>query len=155
MRIERPRTLFLIFGKSDGWWSKTFSHGDGANVDPATRLVCVAFGSWRLVSRNDETSHDSEVRMRDSAEKLLGRLASHFLLYCASLVAKLEFPCVANPFHDMEGLADVGHASVLVHDGGRVRHHRAGTQRQEDGGAGLFPWAPKRSPSPFARTPRS
>ena len=90
VRIEGPRTLFLIFGKSDGWWSKTFSHGDGANVDPATRLVCVAFGSWRLVSRNDETSHESEVRMRDSAEKLLGRLAPHFLLYCASLVTKLE-----------------------------------------------------------------
>ena len=87
VHIEGPRTLFFIFGKSDGWLSKTFNLGDGANVDLATRLVCVAFGSWRLVSRNDETSHDSEVCMRDSAEKLLGRFAPHFLLYCASLVA--------------------------------------------------------------------
>ena len=70
------------------------------------------------VPRNGETSHESEVRMRDSAEKLLGRSAPHFLLYCASLVAELEFPCVANPFHDMEGLlADAGDALVLVHDG--------------------------------------
>ena len=101
--------------------SKTFSHGDGANFDPAARLVCVAFGSSRLVSRNDETCHESEVLMRDSAEKLLGRLAPHFWLYCACLFAKLEFRCVANPFHDMEVLlADAGDASVLVHDGGRV-----------------------------------
>ena len=33
-------------------------------------LIVSYFGSWRLVSRNDETSHESEVRMRDSAEKL-------------------------------------------------------------------------------------
>ena len=117
--LKGPRTLLFIFGKSDGWWSKTFSHGDGANVDPATRLVCLAFGSWRLLSRNDETSHESEVHMRDSAEKLLGRFAPHFLLYCASLFAELEFPCVANALHDMEGLlADAGDSSVLVHDGG-------------------------------------
>ena len=85
--VETIFDTFLIFGKSDGWWSETFSHGDGANVDPAARLVCVALGSWRLVSRNGETSHESEVRMRDSAEKLLGRFAPHFLLYCTSLVA--------------------------------------------------------------------
>ena len=91
MRIEGPRTLFLIFGKSDGWWSKIVSHGDGANVDPAARLVCVALGSWRLVSRNDETS------------------------------AELEAPCVAKPDQDVEGLfADAGDASVLVHDDDRV-----------------------------------
>ena len=121
MRIEGPGTLFLIFGKSDGWWSETFRHGDGANVNPATRLVCVALGSWRLVSRNDETSHESEVRMRESAEKLLGRLAPHFFLYCASHVAQLEAPCVANPDQGIEGLfADAGDASVLVHDDGRV-----------------------------------
>ena len=89
VRIEGPRTLFLIFGNSDGWWSKTCSHG-GANVDPVARLVCIALGSWRLVSRNDETGHESEVRMRDPAEKLLSRFASHFLLCSASLVAKLE-----------------------------------------------------------------
>ena len=86
VRKEGPRTLFLIFGKSDGWWSKTFSHGDGANVDPATRLVCVALSSWRLVSRNDETSHESEVRMRDAAEKLLGRYAPRCCDSC-----RLEF----------------------------------------------------------------
>ena len=38
VRIEGPRTVFLIFGKSDGWWSKTFSHGDGANVDTRQRM---------------------------------------------------------------------------------------------------------------------
>ena len=119
VRIEGPPTLFFIFGNSDGWWSKTSSHGDGANVDPAARLVCVAFGSWRLVSRDDESNHESEVRMRDSAELLVGRFAPHFLLFCTSLVAKLEAPCVANPCQDIEGLlADAGDASVLVHDGG-------------------------------------
>ena len=86
VRFEGPRTLFLILGKTDDGWSKTFGHGDGANVDPATRLVGVALG-WRLVSKNDGASHESEVRMRDSAEKLLGRFAPRFLLYCASLVA--------------------------------------------------------------------
>ena len=119
VRIEGPRTLFLIFGKSDSWWFETFSHGNGTNVDQATRLVGVALGSCRLVSRNDETSHGTELRMCHSAEKLLGRFAPHFLLYCASLVAKLEAPCVANPDQDREGLfADAGDASVLVHEGG-------------------------------------
>ena len=33
--------LRFIFGKSDGWWSTTFSHRGGAYVDPAARLVCV------------------------------------------------------------------------------------------------------------------
>ena len=51
--------------------------------------------------------------MRDSAEKLLGRFAPHFLLYCASLVAELDAPCVANPDQDIEGLfADAGDALV-------------------------------------------
>ena len=52
MRIEGPRTLFLIFGKSDGWWSKTFSHGDGANVDP-TYASCLR-RIWFLASRLEE-----------------------------------------------------------------------------------------------------
>ena len=92
-RIEGPRTLFLIFGKSDCWRSETFSLGDGAIVDPATRLVCVACGSWRLVLRNHQTSYEFEVGMRDSAEKLLGR---HFLLHCASL-ALLSWIRFASP----------------------------------------------------------
>ena len=74
--------------------------GDGAIVDPAARLVCVAFGSWRLVSRNDETSHESDVRMLDSAEKLVVRLAPHFLWNCVSLVAMLEAHCLGNPDQD-------------------------------------------------------
>ena len=118
--LKVPARCNLIIGRSVGWWSKTFSHGDGAIVNPAARLVCIALGSWRLVSRNDKTSHESEVRMRHSAEELLGRFAPHFLLYCASLVAKLEALCVANPDQDIEVvLADSGDASVLVH-GGRV-----------------------------------
>ena len=30
-----------LFGKSDGWRSETFSHGDGAIIDPATRLFAL------------------------------------------------------------------------------------------------------------------
>ena len=36
VRTEGPRTLFLIFGKTDARRSKTFSHGGGVIVDPAT-----------------------------------------------------------------------------------------------------------------------
>ena len=52
VRIEGLRALFFIFGKSDGWLSKTFSHGDGANVDPAAlrRIGLLSRGTMRPVT---------------------------------------------------------------------------------------------------------
>ena len=67
-------------------------------------------------------------------EKLFVRFAPRLQLYCASLVAKLKAPCVANPDQDTERLF-ANDAAVLVHDGGlfttRHQQQRAGEREDE------------------------